>query len=641
MRSERLQFLAALAASWMLAICFRLYDLQIREHENYSERARRQQQGVVMLHPPRGTVYDARGKELAVSIEVESVAANPLKIQDPEGTAKALGELLGIDSAKLLPVFRSKREFAWVKRKLDLEMVEKVKALDLEGIFTLPESKRYYPMSQLASQVLGFVGVDNKGLAGLEYLYDKVVAGESGRLRVVRDAHSGVARHPDLEVSEARPGRDIHLTLDATVQHIVERELDRAVRASGAKKGMVVVQDPATGAILAMASHPTFDPNRYNQFPRETWRNQPVVDAYEPGSTFKMVTLAAAYEANKVDPHAEIDCGRGGITLNGTRISDHSVFDRLTARGVMAQSSNVGAIRLGQAAGREMLYRTLERFGFGEPTGVDLPSESAGIVRSLDRWAALTPAYISFGQGLSVTALQLNNSFVAIANGGYLLQPYVVAAVGEGEALQHRGMRKTLGRPIAPSSVVQVLDMLESVVLEGTAKSAGVEGYRVAGKTGTAQKAISARGYAPNRYVASFVGIAPVENPALVATVILDEPWPLYHGGEVAAPAFAAIVRQVLLYLGVPPERREGEIWPETLLAEEPMAPELAPVETPPGTVPDFTGLSARQAVSRSAQADLRIALHGHGRVTRQLPEAGTPLEVAENAVELWLGSGE
>lgn len=654
MKRGRLIFLAALAASWVLAILFRLYDLQVRSHDDYSERARRQQQRVIVLDPPRGTLFDAHGRELAVSIEVRSVAADPSKMDDPEGAAQALGELLGLNKKKLTKIFQSDREFTWVKRKVDLHIVEQVEALDFNGVFTLPESKRYYPMGELAAQVLGYVGTDNRGLAGLEYYYDKHVAGAPGRRKVVRDARFGTARHPALEDSEADPGRDLHLTLDATIQHIVEQELRKAIESSGAKKGMVTVQDPNTGAVLALASYPTFDPNRYGKFPQETWRNQPVMDAYEPGSTFKMVTLAAASEANAVDPLEEIDCGRGGITLYGTKISDHSVFDRLTTRQIIAHSSNVGAIKLGQAAGRERLYDAIERFGFGRPTGIDLPSESAGIVRPLKKWNELSPAYISFGQSISVTAIQLNNAFAAIANGGYLLKPYVVAAVGRHGEVQAWREREVVGLTLAPSSVRQVRSILESVVVEGTAKAAAVPGYRVAGKTGTAQKAISARGYAPNRYVASFVGFAPVEKPALVCTVILDEPWPRYHGGEVAAPVFGAIARQVLLYLGVEPDRRRDEPWPGNdsiqvagLATDVPSGTDPAPAgvqknpqqDVLPGTMPDFTGLSARQAVAHSAATGVRIALHGHGRVAEQLPPAGTPLETAGNAVELWLGT--
>jgi cell division protein FtsI (penicillin-binding protein 3) len=556
-------------ALWFGVLLVRLFDLQVRRHQSYSQRAEHQQQQAVKLDPPRGTIFDARARELAVSVEVRSVAADPTAIADPSATANPLAEVLGLDAERLAEDLASDRAFVWVRRKLDPPQVERVRALGLRGVFTLPESKRYYPMGSLAAQVLGYVGTDNTGLAGLEFRYQSVVASTPGRRVVVRDARFDTALLPALERAEATPGQDLHLTLDAAIQHLAERELAAAVDGSGARGGTVVVMDPRTGAVLAMASYPTFDPNRFAASPPSHWRNRAVMDAYEPGSTFKMVTLAAALEANVVDPLEKIDCEMGGITLRGVRIKDHRPFGALTTREIIARSSNVGAIKLGFAAGRQRLHATIEKFGFGRPTGIDLPSESAGILRPLERWTELQPAYVAFGQSLSVTALQLTRAFAAIANGGYLLRPYVVARpVPEGGE-----RRQVVGMPIAPSSVIQVRSMLESVVLAGTGKAAAVPHYRVAGKTGTAEKAYPGRGYVDGKYVASFVGFAPVDRPAVVCTVVLDEPWPAYHGGQVAAPVFSAIVGKTLLYLGIPPD---GEGY-ESPLAEAP-GPLLAAV---------------------------------------------------------------
>ncbi|MEM7352281.1 MAG: penicillin-binding protein 2, partial [Acidobacteriota bacterium] len=492
-KNVRLSVLSLLAGSWLCLVVFRLYSLQVSSYDTYRARALHQQQKVVDLYPPRGTIFDARGRELAVSVEVSSAAATPSSIEDPVATAKALAGVLDVDAEKLAASLSSDRAFVWVQRKLDPPKVEAVRALELDGVFFLQESKRYYPLRQLAAPVLGYVGVDNKGLAGLEYVYDSVVASEPGKRRVVRDARFGTVLYPDLQIADAMPGQDLHLTLDAAIQHLVERELTAAVEESGARSGMIVVMEPHTGAILAMASHPTFDPNHFAASPKSHWRNQPVEDAFEPGSTFKMITLAAALEAGQVDPLETIDCQMGGIVLNRTRINDHHPFGLLTTRQIIAKSSNVGAIKLGAAAGRERLFDTIQRFGFGRPTGIDLPSESAGIVRPLERWSELSPAYISFGQAISVTALQVTNAFAAIANGGRLLRPYIVESVGSGDERLPQE-RKIAGLTVAPSSVLQVRSMLESVVLEGTAKAARLEGYRAAGKTGTAQKAIPGRG---------------------------------------------------------------------------------------------------------------------------------------------------
>ena len=434
MRS-RLIVLTALVASWFFAVALRLYDLQVQKHDHYYAKAAEQQQAVVVLDPPRGTIYDAQGRELAVSIEVKSLAADPYVIEEPETTAKALAEVLDVDPQPLIKAFSTQRRFVWVKRKMELAQAERVEALiqteKLEGLFTLPENKRYYPLRQLGAQVLGYVGTDNSGLAGLEYLYEKEVAGEQGRRRVVRDARLGTVQYPHTDASSARPGKDLYLTIDATIQHIVEQELARAVENGNAKKGMAVLMDPQTGAILAMASYPTFDPNAFAASPPETWRNRPVMDAYEPGSTFKMITLAAALEADTIDPLRQINCGNGHIVLNGVRINDHTPFGMLTTREIIAQSSNIGAIKLGMAAGRKRFYDTVLKFGFGKPTEVDLPSESSGILRPLERWTPLAPHYISFGQGISITSLQLVSAFGAIANGGEMLRPFVVASIGE------------------------------------------------------------------------------------------------------------------------------------------------------------------------------------------------------------------
>ncbi len=643
MRKGRLILLAVLAAVWLVGIAVRLHQLQVRHHDHYRSQAQRQQQRVVVLSPPRGTIYDARGRELAVSVEVDSAAANPSAIDDPAAAAAALGPLLDASVEQLEAKLASGREFTWLERKLDPRRAEEVRELGLDGVFFLRESKRYYPLRRLAAQILGYVGTDNSGLAGLEFLYDAVVASEPGKRTVVRDARFGTALHPHLDEAEATPGQDLHLTLDAAIQHLVERELAAAVEESHAVRGMTVVMEPATGAILAMASYPTFDPNEFASSPRENWRNRVVEDAFEPGSTFKLLTLAAALEAGEVDPLETIDCGMGGITLDGVRIADHRPFGDLTTREIIAHSSNVGAIKLGFAAGRQRLFDTIRGFGFGRPTGVDLPSESSGILRPLDRWSRLTPAYVSFGQGISATALQLTNAFAAIANGGRLMRPYIVQSIGDGGPRQPQ----IAELPISPSSVLRARSMLESVVLEGTAQAAAVKGYRAAGKTGTAQKAIPGRGYAIGKYVASFIGFAPVKDPVLACAVILDEPWPRYHGGEVAAPVFRKIARQILLHRGVLPERdaAPGASPPAVRWAENlspgPASPPVPAAHTavPAGTVPDFAGLSARQAVSLSAGVGLRLALNGHGAVDRQTPPPGTPLEAA-GTVELWLATG-
>lgn len=555
--------------AWTGGIAVRLYQLQVRDHHEYLELAKRQQLRRITLEPPRGTIYDAHGRKLAVSLEVDSAWACPREVEDPRAAATELAEVLGLDRRTLEEKLSKEKEFVWIARQLDAPVAEAVRDLELSGVNFLKESKRYYPMRQLSSQVLGFASVDHKGLEGLEGLYDGVITGEPVNRRVQRDAHFGIVSSPTLSFADARPGEDLYLTIDVAIQYIVERELAKAVEQSRARGGTAIVLDPQSGAVLAMVSLPTFDPNRFRDFESSERRNRAIADAFEPGSTFKMVTAAAALEANLVDPTDILDCERGGITLYGIRINDHHSFDQLTFREVIAKSSNIGAIKTGLLVGPDLLHQQIESFGFGTPTGIDLPGEASGLVRPVERWQRLATAYISFGQGISVTAIQLASAFAAVANGGRLLQPYVVKGVGRGDDIELVHPRPTLrGMPITPPTARTLERLLEAVVSEGTGKKAAIDGYRVAGKTGTAQKAEAGRGYSPTKFVASFVGFAPARQPAVAALVVIDEPKGAYHGGEVAAPVFSAIVSEVLLYLRVPPQREPPEVWPGELLAE-------------------------------------------------------------------------
>jgi cell division protein FtsI (penicillin-binding protein 3) len=578
---RRLAIVAGFGIAWMLLIAGRFYDLQVVRYDHYAGKADRQQQRVITLDPPRGTIYDAQGRELAVSIQVDSLYAVPPEIDDPAATARDLARLLpDLDAAKLARQLASDREFVWLARKLDLAVADKIRELDRKGLYFLPETKRYYPMGELAAQVLGYVGTDNKGLAGLELTYDKEITGKPGKRTVLRDARQGTVAAPDLASAEPELGHDLYLTLDATVQHIAERELAKAIADRHAKRGSAIFIDPATGGVLAMASYPSFDPNDFASYPAESWRNRAVSDFYEPGSTFKIFTAAAALEAGVVREDEKIDCLMGGITLfhgaKDIRVRDHKPFGVLTFAQVIAHSSNVGVIRVAQRIGDRRFYQNLIDFGFGRPTGIDLPAESSGNLHSVERWGLLDKDYIAFGQGVSVTPLQLVAATAAVANGGTLLKPHLVAAVSRGEARMAKYPSPPVaGHPISPATAGRLTRLLEGVVIEGTGKAAAVAGYRVAGKTGTAQIAIHG-GY--HGYLPSFVGFAPAGRPALVGLVAIAEPQGNeYYGAQVAAPAFGAIIRQVLLYHGIHPERDRPAVWPgQVLLASLPAAARAA-----------------------------------------------------------------
>jgi cell division protein FtsI (penicillin-binding protein 3) len=569
---RRLVIFAVLVVAWSGGIGARLWDLQVRRHPDFARKAASQQQRVVEVAAPRGAIYDARGRELAVSVEVESVYAAPGEVAiDRHATAGALAPILRQNAAELAQRLDSDREFVWVARKLDPATSSRVRELALPGIYFLTESRRYYPMRELAAHALGYVGMDGEGLGGLEARYEDVVRGQSVSRVLLRDALRGSVALPEHPFDEPVPGRDLHLTLDASLQYIAEKELRVAVETSRAQSGVVIVLDPSDSAILTMASYPTFDPNAFSRYAPGTWKNRAIADVFEPGSTFKMVTAAAAFESLKVSPEDPFFCENGRIVLGKTRINDHKSFGHLTFREVIAKSSNVGVIKAALIVGDERLHSMITAFGFGRRSGVDLPGESPGIVHPVERWSRIAKAYISFGQGISVTPLQLANSFAALANGGVVHRPYLVRAIGHDGVREEVERQPAFGRAITPQTAVTLERVLETVVTAGTGRRADVPGYRVAGKTGTAQKVIPGVGYSPNGRMASFVGFVPARRPRLVCLVLLDEPRGLTHGGDVAAPVFQAVMKQALLYLGVPPD-------PE-LLEEKPelMRPRLRP----------------------------------------------------------------
>lgn len=665
---RRLWVVVALLAVWVGALGARLYDLQIVRRDHFRGIASRQQLDIVELEPPRGTIYDLRGRELAVSVTAESLYANPGAIDDPVAVARRLAPVVEVEEERLRARFDSARSFVWVRRKLDPPMAAAVRALDLPGIGFVDESKRYYPFRRLAGHLLGFVGTDHTGLAGLEAAYDQVVAGRSARRTVLRDAYRQALASPELRFLEPEPGRDLHLTIDSTIQHIAERELAVAVERSSAKGGSAIVMDPWSGAILAMASLPAFDPNHFSEVDPSYWRIRPISDVFEPGSTFKMVTVAAALEANLIDPNDLVDCELGAITIDRVRIRDHHPYGELTVREVLAKSSNVGAIKIGLLAGRERLDRQVRAFGFGRETGIDLPGESAGLLAPLAEQRPMADVFMSFGHGLAVTSLQLVNAFAAVANGGVLHQPYVVAGFGRPGEIERLSRPVVLGRVLHPATALSLERLLEEVVENGTARRAAVPGYRVAGKTGTPQKlSESGRGYSSSRYMASFVGFAPARRPAIVCLVLIDEPRGGAEGGVVAAPAFSAIVRATLNYLKVPPEQAPEPAWPGERVASvgrssdavagarESAVPAAIGVgegsdpgtstaargaiaEAPEGeAMPDLSGLTGRQALAVLVARGLAPRLHGTGFVVRQQPAVGTPFSEIDERPELWL----
>lgn len=563
---RRIIILALLSMGWAVCVALRLVDLQVSDAGSLQDRARRQQEQVIKLAARRGMFYDRGGRVLAMSIEVDSAYAVPAEIENPLRTATALAPLLEPEPlrraerrGRIQEKLQSDRAFVWVERKVGPEVRTRIESLGLKGIHFLREHQRFYPHGELASHVLGFVDIDNNGKEGLEGALDDRIHGEDGQLFALVDAR----RKQFLKATrgEMKPGDGIVVTIDATVQHIAERELRRALADTGSRSGSVIVMEPGTGDILAMANEPTFNPNRAGSHPAESRRNRAVADAYEPGSTFKVITMAAALERGLVDPHEIIDCGNGSVRVSGALIRDHKRFDRLSASEVLEESSNVGAIRIGQRLGRDELFETIRRFGIGERTGVDLPGESRGLLREPSEWSGVSQASISFGQEVSVTPLQMLTAIAAVGNGGVLQPPRLVLRQLDPDGAVLAEHPSAAPRTIlAPSTVARLTRMMRGVVENGTAKAAKMEGYSVAGKTGTAEKIGPSGTYADDKHIASFAGFTPASRPAIAILVVLDEPrGSLFHGGDVAAPVFRRIALPVLRYLGVAPDAMESE----------------------------------------------------------------------------------
>ncbi len=659
---RRLLHLMGMLVAWMLLVGGRLVYVQIAQHGFWRAQAERQQRRAIRVAPVRGTIYDRAGRELAKSIEAPSIFAVPSEIEDLERTVRELSRALQMEPRLLRERLSERREFVWVKRKVTPEEATAVKALGLPGIHFVTENKRLYPQGELAAHVLGYAGIDEVGLEGIEFAYDREIRGEESTVFVYRDARGRTYERIQRPVAR---GHDLVLTLDATIQFHTERELLRAVRQTRARSGVAIVLDPRSGEILALANAPTFDPNAFAKAPAEARRNRAIRDLYEPGSVFKIVTFAAALEEGLLRPHEFVHGLGGRIVLAGHVIRDHRPFSRLTVQEALEQSSNVGTIQIALRVGAERLAHYIERFGFGRRTGVELPGEARGLVRPLERWTPVSVGSIAIGQEIGVTALQMAAAMAAVANEGVWVQPHLVRAVRsrEGKVVQRTDPER---RRVLSAHTARVLtDLLQGVVERGTGRLAQLSGYSAAGKTGTAQQFDPrTRRYSRTRYVASFAGFAPAHDPRVVVLVALDHPRTKHLGGEVAAPVFKRIAEAALHALNVPPDRpqsrpvlalrtnfasegTEGEIGPAFSEASEgerlrvlalpasggstrdPLGKNLVrqggeTTGVPLVRVPDFRGQGIRAVTEQCARIGLRPIISGSGRAVRQDPAAGT-----------------
>lgn len=538
-------------------LLFRFFDLQVLQAEMMTQKARRQYEKTITLDSNRGAIFDRQGKPLALNLDVSSVYATPSSIDNPPLVARQLARVLDISRKPLEKRLRAKREFVWIKRKIHDSHVERLNDLALSGVDILIEARRFYPKGTLLAHVLGFAGIDSQGLEGLENGYDKYLRGRVRQVVLHRDALGRVIIPEGRRKPQPLSGHAISLTIDEVIQYIAEQALERAVQDTKAQGGAILVMDPKTGEMLAWALRPTFDPNHIQRASPEQWRNRGVTDPYEPGSTLKVVLAAAALDLNRVQPDTLLYAGDGEIPISGTVIHDHEKSGWVTFREAVRRSSNVAFVKVSWELGKEQVYRSLRSFGFGEKTGIDLPGESIGILKSPDRWSQRTLPSLAIGQEIAVTPLQLVTAVAAVANEGWLMRPFLVREISDNQGRsvwEHTPHIRR--RPISAETAKTVTDLLVNVVERGTGKRAAIPGYRVAGKTGTAQKVDPETGtYSSTKSVGSFVGFVPAEDPQLTILVMIDEPQGPAWGGVVAAPVFRQVAEQSLRYLNVAPDK--------------------------------------------------------------------------------------
>ena len=547
---------------WVCAICARLVYLQIFAYGEFLARAQHQQQRAFETSPIRGVVYDRNGKELAMTTAVDSFYAVSADIPDPANAASLLSRITATDPREMLACLKN-RTFCWVARKADPEVAGRIQSMNLRGVHSQKESKRFYPKKELAAQVLGYVGMDDKGLSGVERSFNTRLRGKSGRMALSVDAHRTTFAR--LE-QEPEPGENVVLTIDEKIQYIADRELAQAMQDTHAVAGTVIVQNPRTGEILALANSPTFNPNATREIRPEKLKNHAVSDAYEPGSTFKLITIAAGLEEKVTTPEEPIDCQMGSIVVAGMRIHDSRPHGVLSVADVLAHSSDVGAIKIALRLGEDRFYKYIRLFGVGQQTGIELPDETRGMSKPVSKWSKVSIGAISMGQEIGISPVQLAGIISTMANDGVWVAPRIIAATTEPRhAPQIFLYQPTVQhRVISPLTAAQMRQMMEGVVTHGTGKTAALIGYTSAGKTGTAQRVDpNTHAYSKTKYIASFAGFAPVNNPAVTVAVILDSPEGLHQGGEVSAPVFSRITQQVLAYLNVP---RDVEVAPSRQL---------------------------------------------------------------------------
>ncbi len=553
-RNRRIRIVGVVFTLCFLVVAAKAVYLQAFAGDALSVRAVREYKRDYESVGKRGNIYDAQSRELVVTAGVVSIAARPSRINNPAKAAEVIAEILGMDQNRVAQTLSSQRPFVWIKRDASPRQAEAISTAIPQGLEFIENYSRIYPNRQLAAQVLGFAGVDGNGLEGIEYYYDEYLKGKPYRQTVVRDALGRIFQQEEASAPDTE-GKSLVLTIDANIQHIAEQAITRAVRRHNARSAIAVAMVPRTGEIKAIANYPTFNPNAFARFPRSTWRNRALTDSFEPGSTLKIFTAAAAMESG-IDPERSfVDCEDGRYRIGRNVIHDVHPHEELNLNEIIQYSSNIGIVKISEMIGPEALYSTLRRFGFSRKTGIDCPGEIAGILRPYQSWRKIDNATIAFGQGVTVTAIQLVNAVAAIANDGELMKPRIVREIKNPDGSAFRRFEpETLRRAVSPVIAKQLREMMNAATdREGTGSRAVPDGYTVCGKTGTAQILNASGNYKNSDYYAIFIGFSPARSPELAVLVAIEAPRGKYYGGEVAAPVFEEIVRESFNYMNVPP----------------------------------------------------------------------------------------
>ena len=623
----RLRLARILLLLLFLEVGGRAFQLQVLQGERLKRLGERQHLKEWLVLPKRGAVLDRASEPLALSLEAQSVYARPRRIQNPEAVSDSLAKILNLTDVK--QKITSDKPFVWIKRQIAPLEAEQIQLLNVDGVGMFYEPNRYYPQGQLAGQVIGFVGRDSEGLEGLELQYNDYIRGEPGSSVIERDALGRRVLVQGVEGLQIPPGGDIHLTLDTSIQHLAEKELEATTTKYRAKAGVAIVVEPFTGEVLALANYPSFNPNNFSKQSSQQRRNRAVADSFEPGSTFKTILAAAALEEGVVGKEDLFYCEMGKYSYAGKIIHDTHPHGWLPFYKILQVSSNIGATKVAEKLKKDRYFMYLEKFGFGRVSGIDVPGEVPGLLRPPESWSAIDLATHAFGQGISATPMQMVMAYAAIANGGFLMRPYIVSRV-----LSPKGEVLLENQPYVRRRVIseKTSRLLASILTEvtnegGTGMMANVEGFEVAGKTGTAQKAdLVHGGYASRKRVASFIGFVPADDPRLVLLVLVDEPEVNVYGGVVAAPAFRNIARGALRHFAVAPQKSvplpAAAFGAQVPLRHEPRRNEVM-TDGDPVEVPNFLGLSLREAVEKARAMKIKVKMNGYGYVVKQSPAPG------------------